>query len=146
MKLTKKLKSNKGFTLVELVVVIAVLAILAGVGSVAYSGYITKAKDAADVSLLSAIKTAADATAAASEGHFAVKTVTVTCSDGKGTISQIKIDPVDGTATAITITHDSSGWSDANFSTFYGSNAVKFESDTYAKGAVCDGNGWKAAE
>ena len=47
-----------GFTLVELIVVIAILAILAGIAIPAYSGYITKAKEAGDRVLLSAINTA----------------------------------------------------------------------------------------
>ena len=52
-------KKNGGFTLVELIVVIAILAILAGVAIPAYSGYITKAQDAAVVTELDAIHTAA---------------------------------------------------------------------------------------
>lgn len=52
-------KSNGGFTLVELIVVIAILAILAGVAVPAYSGYIAKANDAAVLSELKAMHTAA---------------------------------------------------------------------------------------
>ena len=55
------IKKNGGFTLVELIVVIAILAILAGVAVPAYSGYITKAKDAAVITELDAIQTAAQA-------------------------------------------------------------------------------------
>lgn len=47
-----------GFTLVELIVVIAILAILAGVAIPAYSGYLEKAKLAADEQLLAAVNTA----------------------------------------------------------------------------------------
>ena len=54
-------KKNGGFTLVELIVVIAILAILAGVAIPAYSGYITKAQDAAVITELDAIQTAAQA-------------------------------------------------------------------------------------
>ncbi len=54
-------KKNGGFTLVELIVVIAILAILAGVAIPAYSGYIEKAKDAAVITELDAIATAAQA-------------------------------------------------------------------------------------
>ena len=51
-------KKNGGFTLVELIVVIAILAILAGVAVPAYSGYIEKANEAADMTMLDAVKTA----------------------------------------------------------------------------------------
>lgn len=51
-------KSNKGFTLVELIVVIAILAILAGIAVPAYSGYIKKANEASDYTLLDSVKTA----------------------------------------------------------------------------------------
>ena len=51
-------KKNGGFTLVELIVVIAILAILAGVAVPAYSGYISKANEAADYTMLDSVKTA----------------------------------------------------------------------------------------
>ena len=52
-------KNNGGFTLVELIVVIAILAILAGVAVPVYSGYITKANEASDMTQLDSLKTAA---------------------------------------------------------------------------------------
>ena len=55
----KKFGSKSGFTLVELVVVMAILGILAGIAVPAYSGYIKKAHDAAIISELDAVKTAA---------------------------------------------------------------------------------------
>ena len=76
-------KKNGGFTLVELIVVIAILAILAGVAIPAYSGYITKAQDAAVITKLDAIQTAAQA-ANATAG--AIKTIVVG-TDGKVTVT-----------------------------------------------------------
>ena len=65
---------HEGFTLVELIVVIAILAILAGVAIPAYSGYINKAKEAGDQTLLAAVNKAF-AAACMVEGVDAVRVV-----------------------------------------------------------------------
>jgi prepilin-type N-terminal cleavage/methylation domain-containing protein len=57
----KLLKKTEGFTLVELIVVIAILGILAGVGVAGYSGYITKAQEAGDITALADETTSKDA-------------------------------------------------------------------------------------
>lgn len=125
MKLAKKLRSNKGFTLVELVVVIAVLAILAGVGSVAYSGYITRAKEATDMSTLAAIQTA----------------VVSACAE-KGAVTSIKVsnagDFVTATAGGSDVVLRGTGEDatlKANFDTFIGSNSLKLTSEKFSTGA-----------
>lgn len=86
-------KSNKGFTLVELIVVIAILAILAGIAIPAYSGYITKANDAADTTALASVKTAAMGAWAETTG---VDKITVK-TDGNGTVTDIMIVDTNGT-------------------------------------------------
>lgn len=65
---------HEGFTLVELIVVIAILAILAGVAIPAYSGYIKKAQEAGDQTLLAAVNKAF-AAACMVEGVDAVRVV-----------------------------------------------------------------------
>ena len=57
-------KSNGGFTLVELIVVIAILAILAGVALPAYSGYIEKANKTSDDAQLVVVEQAIGAACA----------------------------------------------------------------------------------
>ena len=71
-------KKNGGFTLVELIVVIAILAILAGVAVPVYSGYITKANAAADMTLLDSVKTAVVFAVADEDPAVNVETITVT--------------------------------------------------------------------
>ena len=81
------LKKNGGFTLVELIVVIAILAILAGVAVPAYSGYIAKANEAADYTMLDSVKTAAFFEAIENdEGHDAVLTK-ITVTEGSTTLT-----------------------------------------------------------
>lgn len=139
-------KKNGGFTLVELIVVIAILAILAGIAIPAYSGYIKKAQDAAVVTELDAIATAAQAANATA-----------------GEITQIDVAYVEGAANdTITVTGADATNYDADFVLYY-TNAedanttagqlggFKFKTDlnladsSYNTGATwTKADGWKA--
>ena len=80
-------KKNGGFTLVELIVVIAILAILAGVAVPAYSGYISKANEASDYTMLDSVKTAVIFEAMdADTGHDCVITK-MTVTEGSTTVT-----------------------------------------------------------
>ena len=142
-KFMKKLMKKDGFTLVELIVVIAILAILAGVAIPAYSGYITKAQDAAVVTELDAIKTAAQGANAA-----------------HGEISKIVVETVND-KTEITV-YGASGLAEKfgkDFEMYYGGNAGAADDKTgavvitidekildgsYAEGATWENDEWGA--
>lgn len=123
-------KKNGGFTLVELIVVIAILAILAGIAVPAYSGYITKAQDAAVVTELDAIQTAVQAANATA-----------------GSITTIELNE-DGTEIKITAAKLADDFV-TDFNTFYGgtlksgttdtitlTKALELDGTSYAKGAT----------
>lgn len=119
------LKKTGGFTLVELIVVIAILGILAAVAVPAYSGYITKAKEAGDITQLDAIKTAAMATVA-EEGSLDELVLT---------IGSKKVTKVEANGDDIT--------SDSDFTTYYSSTLPELQSDTYSSASTIT---WYATE
>ncbi len=79
------MKSNKGFSLVELIVVIAIMAIIAAVAVPAYSAYIEKANDGVSQSLFDEAVYAAKM--AVVEPDYNDLTITIEAKDGKLTIS-----------------------------------------------------------
>ena len=124
-------KKNGGFTLVELIVVIAILAILAGVAIPAYSGYITKAQDAAVITELDALQTAVQA-ANATAGK-----ITGIALDDDGKTVTVTADPAALSATFV-----------SDFNLYYGgtkgssdteivlTKAIAIANTSYAKGAT----------
>ena len=131
------IKSTKGFTLVELIVVIAILAILAGVAIPVYNGYINKAADAAFVTELDAIASAAQAANAID-----------------GSIDSIKV-----TSAGIEVGGAGAKDYDADFVLYYPNAVANTSTDaqgdfafvkaptfpkTYEKGATWGANGWAA--
>ena len=95
-------KKNGGFTLVELIVVIAILAILAGVAVPVYSGYISKANEASDMTLLDSVKTAAVFAATEKKADVTVDEISVVIveegegDEAKTTVTVTAVDYTDG--------------------------------------------------
>lgn len=63
------MKSNEGFSLVELIVVIAIMAVLVGVLAPAYLKYVEKSRKSTDISGLDQVFDAAEAVATDMEYH-----------------------------------------------------------------------------
>lgn len=142
-KFKERMAAREGFTLVELIVVIAILAILAAVAVPTYSGYITRAYEAGDLQMLSAIKTAADVVAIEEEAA-GIDKLEVTASGGDVTKIVATLD--DDSSTSFTLT------SNTQFCDYLGVDAVSdisFDSDTYTYGATWDASsddGWEPNE
>ena len=139
MKTNKTRKNRKaGFTLVELIVVIAILAILAGVAIPVYSGYIKKANEAADLTQLDSLKTAAvfayteaQVKADPANVNVTVNSISYTC-DGNGQITAVTVQGNDDLTDAI--------------QTLMGGTFPTLKSDAYKSGGSWNGSVWSAAE
>ena len=139
----KLLFKQEGFTLIELIAVIAILSVLAGAAIPSYSGYVTKARDAAALAKLEAISAAVQA----ADVYGEITEITV-----EGTTVRLDCSPVSGPPAG-----DFWAAIEADVVLFY-DGALAGESDgaielpapildgtSYANGARWDGTAWSPA-
>lgn len=107
---------KKGFTLVELIVVIAILGILAGVAVPVYSGYIQKANQAADNTLLDVVNTAFAAACLENDVDFNG------ISSNSASLTYTSKGPITGIASVGTLSGTDLAAVQASFLKYYGGN------------------------
>ena len=130
-------KNNGGFTLVELIVVIAILAILAGVAVPVYSGYISKANEAADLTQMDSLKTAA--MFSVMEDHPAAKVTSISVTVGADKVVSSVVAEFEGCTdcdeTTATVTSD--------VQTLMGGTLPKFQSNNTSAEWTDDSAKWE---
>ena len=140
-KLQKKLHEAEGFPLIELIVVIAIPGILTAIAASTYIAYIDRAHEAADLTELDSVQTAAFAALAETGNVDSMAVTSSTVTAKVGTTTHILYG---SSVTDEEITEDFLFYyygEEPNDSTTI---SIEFTGDEYTGGATRDGDDWTA--
>lgn len=104
-----KIKSTKGFTLIELMIVVAIVAILAAIALPAYQDYVVRSRVSEAMVLIDGLKVVVADNAAAGAASLATGATLLAAGDGSPNVTSTAINAGTGVITAVTTARAGAG-------------------------------------